>query len=245
MPEFEFDEQTMAGRIERRLAAISRSAAAVSAEATGKKDAIRKIYEKQRKGESFNPRKDTLEGIARVLGKSVDWLLTGADLGREVLAGPDAEGFDNVSLDRLPIRGAVAAGTWLETAAFLDWDDIDDFVEGIAVSPSQRGLTYGLKVRGTSINKLAVEGDVLVCLDASSGVEFEDGDIVVIERIRDQGALREVTAKRLRRRAGKWVLVPESTDPLWQQIIEIDELPQEDAEVRFVAKVKHIIKTIR
>jgi hypothetical protein len=39
--------------------------------------------------------------------------------------------------------------------------------------------------------------------------------------------------------------MPESTDPMWQQPIEIgSDIPIEDGELRFIAKVKHVIKSI-
>lgn len=162
-----------------------------------------------------------------------------------VRRGPDVEGFAPADLARLPIRGEVAAGRWLETPALLQLSEITDFVEGLAIPPSQAEWTYGLRVRGTSLNKLAVENDILVCLDAMSGIEFAHRDLVIVERVRDQGALREVTAKRLIRRDGRFHLMPESTDPMWQNEIEIGEdVPQDDAEIRFIAKVKHIIKPV-
>jgi SOS-response transcriptional repressor LexA len=159
-------------------------------------------------------------------------------------AGLDVDGFDQTQLDRLPVRGEVAAGRWLETAAFLDWSEISEYIDGVAVSDTQRPYTYGLRVRGTSINKIANEGDVLVCLDLSSGIEIVERDVVIVERIRDQGSLREVTAKRVSHKGGKIVLLPESTDPMWQTAITIDDDPQDDSEVRLVAKVKHVIRTI-
>lgn len=179
-----------------------------------------------------------------------EWLRGGIASARAleinaVRRGPDVEGFTPADLARLPIRGEVAAGRWLETPALLQLSEITDFVEGLAIPPSQAEWTYGLRVRGTSLNKLAVENDILVCLDAMSGIEFAHRDLVIVERVRDQGALREVTAKRLIRRDGRFHLMPESTDPMWQNEIEIGEdVPQDDAETRFIAKVKHIIKPV-
>lgn len=177
------------------------------------------------------------------------WELAGPEFAEpaapRVRRGPDVEGFARADVAQLPIRGEVAAGRWLETPALLQLEEITDYVEGLAIPPALIEWTYGLKVRGTSINKLAVDGDILVCLDVMSGVEFANRDLVIVERVRDQGALREVTAKRLIRRDGRFHLMPESTDPMWQTEIEIGEdVPQDDAEIRFIAKVKHIIKPV-
>lgn len=214
------------------------------------------------------------EAISSCFHVSLDWLAKGegeapprkmSDIGREVVdlmdrqdrtidlavaagrlirSGRDVEGFDPANIGRIPIRGEVAAGRWLETPAFLEISEITEFVDGLAIPPSQVAYIYGLRVRGTSINKIAGDGATLVCLDVTSGIEIRDRDVVIVERVRDQGALREVTAKRLLRRNGKLVLTPESTDPMWQSTIELDDAPQDDSEIRIVAKVKHVITTL-
>lgn len=148
-------------------------------------------------------------------------------------------------MGRLPVRGEVAAGRWLETAPFLDDLEVTDFIDGLYVPPSMAQWTYCLRVRGTSINRIAPDGSFLVCLDVMSGVEVQERDVVIVERIRDDGSLREVTAKRLIRQDGSLALMPESDDPLWQTVITIGSDPyQAEAEVRIVAKVKHVIRPV-
>ena len=57
---------------------------------------------------------------------------------------------------------------------------------------------YAFLVRGTSMNWVASDGDLLVCLDVvRSGEPARDGDVVVIERHRH--GLHEVSARRITR----------------------------------------------
>lgn len=230
--------QDLPSRVAERMERLGLKAAPLAKKAGLGESFVRDIL----RGKTSFPRADNLAKLAAALETTPEQLM-GSE--RAVRRGPDAEGFDPAALTRFPIRGEVAAGRWLETPALLAIEEITDFVEGLAISPSLAQWTYGLRVRGTSLNKLAVDGDILVCLDAMSGVEFANRDLVIVERVRDQGALREVTAKRLIRRDGRFHLMPESTDPMWQAEIEIGEgVPQDDAETRFIAKVKHIIKPV-
>lgn len=67
-------------------------------------------------------------------------------------------------------------------------------------------------VRGRSIERVARDGDLLVCLKIEATTP-QDGDLVIAERIRDQGSLIELTAKRLRiKMDGSSVLLPEYLD---------------------------------
>lgn len=183
------------------------------------------------------------ERYARAFHVTPAHLIFGDSAG--IASGADVEGFEPQAMGRLPVRGEVAAGLWLETAPFLDDLDVTDFIDGLYVPPSMVQWTYCLRVRGTSINKIAPDGSYLVCLDVLSGIEVQERDVVIVERVRDDGSLREVTAKRLIRQDGNLALMPESDDPMWQNVIKIDSDPyQMDAEIRIVAKVKHVIRPV-
>lgn len=197
------------------------------------------------RGDIEQPRGDTLDRLARAIGKSSLWLRDGIDAPADPYRATDAEGFDHTKTMRIPVRGEVAAGQWLETVPFLDDLEIDDWLDGLAVPEGMKQFTYALKVKGPSINRLAPDGTYLVCLDITSGVEIHHRDVVIVEKIRDQGALREVTAKRLLQRGDELVLMPESDDPAWQKEIVLKDDPyQMDAEIRIVAKVKHVVRPL-
>ena len=100
---------------------------------------------------------------------------------------------------------------------------------------------YGLLVEGTSINKEAKEGDVLICTSLQeTNIETQNGDMVIVER--ERGGLKEVTAKRVRMFADRTEFWPESDDPRWQEPIVV---PRDDGNtdqcVRVIARVEYAI----
>ena len=106
-------------------------------------------------------------------------------------------------------------------------------------------VAFGLQVRGTSINRQAKEGDILFCLDISAGWQPEDGNLVIVERRRDQDGNREVTAKRFRRRGNRIELWPESDDPRWQEPIVLEGEPADRETVHIIAHVEWVFRNMR
>jgi len=186
-------------------------------------------------------------------GVSPYWLLTGdgpKSGGAVRGVAPDGEQdpfIDLASAPRLRVLGEVAAGAWLEVDPIAEYDAAH-FEVPVPLDPRYpKGKVFGLVVRGTSINKIAADGDVLVCLDVSAGIEVENGDLVVVERRRAQEGLREVSAKRIKR--GRHVIEfwPESTDPRWQEPLTIRENTpsNQDMDVRVLARVEWVFRQVR
>lgn len=122
----------------------------------------------------------------------------------------------------IPVSGAVAAGHWLELDAVVDESRFSPLPIGPSREFSPRAQ-YGLVVRGTSINRIATPGDILLCVDcAETGLEPDQGDLVIVQRLRVQEAQRELTAKRIRRRGNRIELHPDSDDPTWQKPIVLN-----------------------
>jgi SOS-response transcriptional repressor LexA len=142
----------------------------------------------------------------------------------------------------MPVRGEVAAGLWLE----IEGSDEAEF-EGYAVPYHPDYPTegqYGLIVRGTSINKEAQNGDILLCLDVGiSGIEVRENDLVIVERRRAQAGVKEVTAKLYRKRGAIIELLPHSDDPRWKDPIVLDPRKAPDGEE--VAIIAVVIGTYR
>lgn len=137
-----------------------------------------------------------------------------------------------------PVIGEVAAGHWLEHR-FLQ-----DRLFGLFLVPSnpkQRNAFIGLIVRGESLNKIAQDGDILYTeVIAESGARWANDDLVVVERQREQGGLFEVSAKRVKILRNRTLLMPESTDPRFQEPLEIGE--QDGQVVRVVGIVRYVIR---
>lgn len=143
-----------------------------------------------------------------------------------------------ISNQKMPVMGEAAAGAWLDVDP-LQSDPIDwlDFTPGATLLAHH---TYALKVRGTSLNKIAPDGAILVCLDLDgAGITIREGDLVIVQQSRE-GGLREMTAKRVKRANGRYELWPESTDPKWQTPILLNEDDGGET-VAVKAIVKHIM----
>lgn len=128
----------------------------------------------------------------------------------------------------LMITGEVAGGVWTEPG--LEFDPIPTKV---AVDPRwPEDQMFLLRVRGSSINRRALDGDLVMCLDAYAAPRrFQPGDWVIAER--ERGGLIETTVKKVGMSPeGDWVLVPDSTDPQFQEPILIGESDGESVRVR-------------
>lgn len=181
------------------------------------------------RGDVLKPRGDALERIANALNMSNQYVKEGLMPSK------------NVSGGRIPVRGEVAAGVWLEyddqlfePSAWLDFD----------LPQYPKGSVYGLVVRGDSINRVALDGSTLVVVDLpSTGITLKDGDLAIIERRKAQEGIREITAKRVRWLDGAFWLLPVSTNPRWEaQRFKLDDLTDnEDDELRAVARVEFVL----
>lgn len=149
-------------------------------------------------GESA-PKKENIGPIAEALRTSVEW----------VLSGRNSKG------TLMPVRGEVAAGVWRE--------HIDLDLNPIPVAPDPRypaEAQFALLVRGSSMDKLAKDGEYIHCLSVQeSAIAPLNGDVVVVERRRHGSS--ETTVKRLVARRDGVRLMPESADPRYQEELEI------------------------
>jgi len=127
------------------------------------------------------------------------------------------------------IIGDVAGGVWTEpgvefepipTTVVIDerWESSDVFL---------------LRVRGTSINRQAKDGDLVLCLNKYAAPrDIRAGDWVIAERRASDGRI-ETTVKRVHGDARRgFFLVPDSEDPQFQAPIFLGKTDGEVVEVR-------------
>lgn len=152
------------------------------------------------------PRPKTLEDIAKATRTPLNWLLVG-----------DAATASNRSYAGLNVIGEVAAGTWLEGSVHYEQSSMP-----VAAHPDYPANGQRLyQVAGTSINRIAANGDYLHAVDIqAAGLHPESGDLVIVRRMRH--GLAEYTAKTFVHEDGLFVLRPESNDPQWQEDIKLD-----------------------
>jgi SOS-response transcriptional repressor LexA len=199
------DLGSVLSRIDQRQHALVLSDRATSLAAGLSADALRNIRRQFREGDQSGLREETKRGLARALLSSVEWLMTGAGSEdvRSVAPPPRPR------VQGLVVVGQVAAGRWLEAYA------PDEPVGESAIPFDPRypaDWQYAFLVRGTSINRVASDGDFLVCLDIGRSREpARDGDFVVIERHRD--GLHEISARRITNTESQTQFSYDSLDP--------------------------------
>jgi hypothetical protein len=189
----------------------------------------------------------TALNYARAYGVNAGWLLTGEGemsvrykdaasraAGQTMRLQERPASFDA----RIPIRGAVASGVWIEERL------IGDSSESFRASPFPPDPAYPVDsqddftVGGSSFNKIAQPGDNLRCVDLhAAGLEAADGDLVILER-RASNGLIELSARRMRRAGEVIEFWAESTDPMWRSPIIVSHgLSADGLETRVLAKV--------
>ncbi|MHA7777375.1 LexA family protein [Roseibium sp. M-1] len=143
----------------------------------------------------------------------------------------------------LEIKGQVAAGLWMEAGLFETDTVSQSTIAGDLRYPGE--YQYLLQINGESLNRIARNGDLILCLDyLDAGIEIKSGDLVVVERSRDGGHTIERTAKRIVRRNGDIELRPESNDPRFQDPVIFTEHDEEATEVRIISKILSVIRPI-
>lgn len=146
------------------------------------------------------------------------------------------------SAGMVPVVGEVAAGIWLEVDV-VDEPKIEP-IPAVLDARYPPETQFALVVRGPSINRTARDGAILLCASMDSGAAINDGDLVIVERTRAQGAMVETTAKFVRRRNGGYELWPDSTDPRYQDPLFIHEDDtDDDVSIGIRAKVLSINTT--
>ncbi len=166
------------------------------AEAVGK---TRSAVAQWESGE-VRPRHKTLADIARATNRDLQWL---------------ESGLEQHSMFLMSV-GEVAAGTWKEGT--VEFRPVAIPVAPIPDFPAHAQRMY--RVSGTSLNRIASDGDYLHTVDIhAAGIKPASGDLVVARRM--EHGLTEYTAKRYREMGPEKLLLPESTDPQWREAIPL------------------------
>jgi SOS-response transcriptional repressor LexA len=203
-------------RVNNRLTILGLTPYSVSLRAGKSRDWLRKM--KQR---GSIPRGDNLQTLAKILECSVEYIL-GDDA--EIGVVPKVSGADQLKF--LPVRYKVEAGAWREQ------HDLDSLVEDESVFVDQRFSSkhqWLEEVVGDSMDLLIPPGS-LVHVVSIETLTFDppDGSIVVVERSKYGGFLRERTLKQLKRSATGMQIVPRSSNPRWQEAIDLSDEANDD-----------------
>jgi len=172
---------------------------------------------------------DKLRRIARALNVPVTKFFS--EEGGAVAKRKAAWNDDVLPAHLLPIRGAVQAGIWVEE----DTPDFNETHETIPVAEDARFPghdQFALKIRGDSINEYIADGEYAVCVDVATIRDWQAEDLVVVERRRGGGALRETTVKQVKITPdGRLQLWPRSKNPKFKEPIVLDDVEDEDMQI--------------
>ncbi len=124
----------------------------------------------------------------------------------------------NINAINIQIHGSVQAGHWAEAVELQPYER-----ETITIPrPDGHETYFGLTVKGQSMNREYPEGTILICVPIwDYDHPIESGDHVIVHR-HDGGGMTEATVKEfVLDDLGRYWLWPRSTDPEFQQPIEI------------------------
>jgi SOS-response transcriptional repressor LexA len=229
-------------RIRERLAATGQKARGASLAAGLGPDAIRTILD----GRSLSPRAERLQAIAAALQCDVRYLLGVIDMPFQFEGDEELKVAEELTqlpprfgrrpklaqLQLLPIRDRVQAGAWL---AMDENNQIEPKLSSTVRDPRYPSVDQWLsEVMGDSMNALGIfEGDLVHIVELiGSGWYPRTGDIVEVERIRFDGAERELTIKQVEVTGPNTALLwPRSTNPRWSEPLSLGS-DEEGLEVR-------------
>lgn len=135
----------------------------------------------------------------------------------------------------LPVRFRVGAGLWQES-----FDNQAILATAPIVPDPAISHQWAEEVVGDSFDLEYPEGSIVHVRDAFGfDPARANGAVVIVERLRDGGALRERTLKQIEVRGGRVELWPRSKNPRWRDPIRLDDGARdgEDIEVRIAGIV--------
>lgn len=223
-------ESTLQKRVKARMDELKMNAFQTAKKAGLGDSFVRDIL----RGKTKSPSAENLAKLSAALDTTSDHLM-GRRAGDSTLRRVSAK------VEGVPVLGRVAANTWYTVDDIVDPDDED--VERIpSISGYPVEWQFGMIVEGNCLNKVAQDGDRLVCLDLiKSQVEISEGDLVIVERLKFEGQMRQRTAKRVKRTSSGFELWPESTDPAHQDPILLESV-SEGEDIRVWAKVLWVMR---
>lgn len=171
------------------------------------------------------PKPETLAKLANVLEVPASYFLEAAAEGHEKSKDPIEPNKSHfASVEKVYVKGFVQAGAWQDA---LEWPMTDWMSVYIPPDPRYMNVArFGLEVRGDSMNKVYPEGSIVIAvrLDDLGRLPRNGERVVVLSRCTNGNSAMEATIKKYQiDTQGRHILWPESTDPLYQTPIILDD----------------------
>lgn len=167
----------------------------------------------------FTPKAATLRKIAAAAG---------LDMPEGLATAPALA----ASIEDLPMIGPIQAGKWAEIDETIQDEPV--FFSVIADRRYPHARQWLREVRGDSMNARGImPGHLAHIVDVTdAGINLNTGMIVEVTRLRDGGALREITLKEVEIGPDGIKLWPRSTNPRWSDPVVLDDGTGGDIEVQ-------------
>jgi transcriptional regulator with XRE-family HTH domain len=183
-------------------------------------------------GRSKDPGVYKVYEIAKALGTTIEDVIDREGLGANEFKSAAA-------MPELPIVYKTGAGNWVET---------DDFAQTFLEENGDRALiTYAdckqwyEVMEGDSMNQLIPEGALLHVVDTKDFPYVpRHGNIVIVERRKQGGFMRERTVKQIEMTLQGIELWPRSTNPRWRGPIAMTETDDHDESIH--AEIVGLVK---
>lgn len=183
------------------------------AEQLGVKTSLISKYET---GKIRNPKQQTIENIADILGVTIQYLVDSSDF----METPDL--YDKDDLVKVPVYGSVIAGKPIEAL------EVDYGYVGLEPDRFKGEKQFiGLKVKGDSMYPFYLEDDVII---VEITTEFNSGDDVVVFIGRDY----EATLKRIHKKEDHIELEP------LNKMYPVRKFGKDDAPIRVFGVVREV-----
>jgi repressor LexA len=162
--------------------------------------------------------------------QTLDALARAAGVSTARLVGDDQTG-ESASFPHVTVIGYVEAGTYVENP---EWAPDMRFEVAVPVDSAAAKRAIGLRVKGSSMNRVYPEGTIVICVPIwDFEGEITPGDRVVCRRRNRQGAY-ETTIKELTfDLGGRAWLWPRSDDPQHQTPIAVPWPPPDEVGTAF------------
>lgn len=197
------------------------------------------------RGDTDNPRGNVIDKLADAVGKSRIWLRDGVELEPDADLAPSTAKWVTARK-----AGVVAAGLFREVDEFDQSEPEEITVPRDENFPNARQLVFTCE--GDSMNELRprpiLPGDTLVCTayeDIAGRVVLRDGMVVVVERSRDGGMMREWSVKQIEIYEDRTEFHPRSSNPKHKPIVVDRQFDADDGvAVEVIAIVRMVMNSM-
>lgn len=160
------------------------------------------------------------------------------DSGNELAPEP-------VTPTKIPLRGEIAAGVWLEAPLLDERSIAEDYSAFLPAELAGESAVFAMKVNGESINRIAPAGALLICTpDKTTADELSDRMVIIIRQFQPDTGLTELSCRRVRRVGDAIDLIAESHDPAYAKPVRLAPESTPGRTIEILGRVRYVITPV-